>query len=63
MMLVIEPLNTQVDHPGYYLYHSDEAFQIVDEVGSPYVKVLYNIIICRLWKGILYPPLLGISIK
>ena len=40
--LVIEPLNTRVDHKGYYLWSAAEAFDIVDEVGSPYVKVLYD---------------------
>lgn len=43
MQLVIEPLNTLVDHPGYYLTHSDEAFAIVDAVASPHVKVLFDI--------------------
>ncbi|MFC1757471.1 hydroxypyruvate isomerase family protein [Planctomycetota bacterium] len=41
--LVIEPLNEQVDHPGYYLVKSDEAFQIIDEVGSSHVKVVFDI--------------------
>ncbi len=41
--LVIEPLNELVDHAGYYLIHSDEAFEIVDEVGSPRVKVVFDI--------------------
>jgi hydroxypyruvate isomerase len=41
--LVIEPLNELVDHPGYYLIRSNEAFDIVDEVGSPRVKVLFDI--------------------
>ena len=41
--LAIEPLNTQIDHPGYYLTHATEAFGIVREVGSPSVKVLYDI--------------------
>ena len=40
--LLIEPLNTQIDHPGYFLFNSEEAFRIVKEVGSPYVKVLYD---------------------
>ncbi|CAM4095321.1 TIM barrel protein [Paenibacillus alkaliterrae] len=51
IMLVIEPLNTLVDHPGYYLYNSKEAFQIVDEVGSPYVKVLYDIYHMQIMEG------------
>ncbi|MBM7569240.1 hydroxypyruvate isomerase family protein [Paenibacillus sacheonensis] len=41
--LVVEPLNMLVDHAGYYLVRSDEAFEIIDEVGSPYVKVLYDV--------------------
>lgn len=41
--LVIEPLNELVDHPGYYLIRSDEAFEIIDEVGSPNVKVVFDI--------------------
>lgn len=41
--LVFEPLNELVDHAGYYLIRSDEAFQIVDEVGSPRVKIVFDI--------------------
>ena len=41
--LVIEPLNLRVNHPGYYLAGSDEAFDIVREVASPNVKVLFDI--------------------
>ncbi len=41
--LVIEPLNELVDHPGYYLVRSDEAFRIIDEVGSPRVKVVFDL--------------------
>ena len=51
MMLVVEPLNTYVDHPGYYLYHSEEAFQIVGEVGSPYVRVLFDIYHMQIMEG------------
>ncbi len=41
--LVFEPLNELVDHAGYYLIRSDEAFEIVDEVDSPRVKVVFDI--------------------
>ena len=41
--LVIEPLNELVDHAGYYLIRSDEAFQIIEAVGSPRVKVVFDI--------------------
>ena len=41
--LVIEPLNELVNHPGYYLIRSDEAFDIIDEVGSESVKIVFDI--------------------
>lgn len=41
--LVFEPLNELVDHKGYFLIRSDEAFEIVDEVASPNVKVIFDI--------------------
>ena len=41
--LVIEPLNELVDHPGYYLIRSDEAFEIIDEVASPNIKVVFSL--------------------
>ncbi len=43
LTLVIEPLNDRIDHPGYYLVRSDEAFEIIDQVGSPSVKVVFDI--------------------
>lgn len=41
--LVIEPLNELIDHQGYYLVRSEEAFQIIDKVDSPYVRVVFDI--------------------
>ncbi len=41
--LVIEPLNELVDHAGYYLIQSQEAFQIIDEVNSPRIQVVFDI--------------------
>ncbi len=49
--LVFEPLNTLVDHQGYYLWSSEEAFQIVDEVQSDNVKVLYDIYHQQIMEG------------
>lgn len=43
LTLVIEPLNTLVDHKGYYLVRSDEAFDIIREVGSKNVRLLFDI--------------------
>jgi hydroxypyruvate isomerase len=41
--LLVEPLNVIVDHAGFFLSSSQEAFQIVEEVDSPNVKVLFDI--------------------
>jgi len=41
--LVIEPLNELVNHAGYFLVRSDEAFEIIDKVASPNVKVVFDI--------------------
>jgi hydroxypyruvate isomerase len=49
--LVLEPLNVLVDHQGYYLETSVEGFQVVDEVGSPAVKLLYDIYHQQITEG------------
>ncbi len=41
--LLLEPLNVLVDHPGNFLTTSAEALAIIREVGSPAVKLLYDI--------------------
>jgi hydroxypyruvate isomerase len=40
--LTIEPLNTRVNHIGYYLWSSEEGADIIDAVGSPNVKMLFD---------------------
>lgn len=49
--LVVEPLNTYVDHKGYYLYSSLEGFDIVREINSPNVKLLYDIYHQQIMEG------------
>lgn len=49
--LLVEPLNVAVDHPGYFLSSSEEAFGIVREAGSPNVKVLYDIYHQQITEG------------
>lgn len=41
--VMLEPLNVLVDHKDTYLYSSAEAFEIVREVNSGFVKVIYDI--------------------
>jgi len=49
--LVLEPLNTLVDHKGYYLHTAAEGFEIVREVGSPHVQLLYDIYHMQVMQG------------
>lgn len=49
--LLVEPLNLLVDHPGYFLSRSDEAFALVKEVDSDYVKVLFDIYHQQITEG------------
>ncbi|WP_322512486.1 hydroxypyruvate isomerase family protein [Chloroflexus sp.] len=39
--LLLEPRN-QIDHPGSFLWSSDEGFAIVRELGLPHVKLLFD---------------------
>jgi len=41
--LLLEPLNTQVDHPGCLLTRSDEAADLLDRVDHPNARMLYDI--------------------
>ena len=41
--LLLEPLNTLVDHPGYYLDDMDAAAKILRQVGSPRLKILCDL--------------------
>ena len=49
--MVLEPLNVLVNHQGYYLYSSLEAFQIIREVNCPEIKVLYDIYHQQITEG------------
>src|SRR5579864_2322439 len=49
--LIVEPLNTLVNHQGYYLNHAAEAFEIVREVASPNVKILFDIYHVQIMDG------------
>ena len=49
--LLVEPLNARVDHPGYYLTGSDEGFELIREVQSPNVKLLFDIYHQQITEG------------
>lgn len=41
--LLLEPLNTRVDHPGYFVDSTAEAMEVVDRVNDPAVMLLYDL--------------------
>ncbi len=42
-LLVVEPLNSIVDHPGYFLDSLPDALQLLEDVGHPAVRLLLDI--------------------
>ena len=57
--LAVEPLNTLVNHKGYYLYSSSEGFEIVNEAGSPNVKLLFDVYHQQVTEGNIISNLTG----
>jgi hydroxypyruvate isomerase len=49
--LLLEPLNTLVDHPRYFLDSAREGFAIVAEVGSPRIRLLYDAYHMQIMEG------------
>lgn len=49
--LLLEALNTLVNHPGYFLDSSDEGAAICREVGSPNMKLLYDVYHMQIMEG------------
>jgi hydroxypyruvate isomerase len=43
VVIALEPLNDLVNHPGYFLTSTVEALDIIDEVGRPEIRLLYDI--------------------
>ena len=54
-IIMLEPLNTYVNHPGYYLTSSAEAFAIVREVNHPLVKIVFDIYHQQIMEGNIIP--------
>jgi len=48
---VIEILNTYVNHAGYFLYYVRDGAELVERVGSPNVKLLFDIYHVQIMEG------------
>ncbi len=55
--LILEPLNTLVDHPGYFLERADEAAEIIRSVAHPQVRLLYDVYHQQITEGNLIPTI------
>jgi len=49
--LVLELLNSKVDHPDYQCDHTSWAFRAIEAVASPRVKILYDIYHMQIMEG------------
>ncbi|MBO9598875.1 MAG: TIM barrel protein [Cohnella sp.] len=51
IVLELEPLNGLVDHRGHFLQRSDESVSVVDQVGSPNVKLVFDVYHQQITEG------------
>jgi len=51
VMLILEPMNIRVDHPGHCLYGSPDAVRICREVDSPMVKINWDLYHMQISEG------------
>lgn len=54
--LLVEPLNTAVDHPGYFLTSLPESRRLIAEVNHPSIRLLLDVY--HLW--LMHPDLLDL---
>jgi hydroxypyruvate isomerase len=50
-ILFLEPLNTQVDHPGYFLDSSGEGSALIRSIASPNLRLLYDVYHMQIMEG------------
>jgi hydroxypyruvate isomerase len=51
VMLILEPMNGRVDHPGHCLYGSTDALNICREVNSPFVRINWDLYHMQISEG------------
>src|SRR4029077_1455293 len=47
----LEPLNTKIDHPGYPLPRVEDVARLIELVGSPRIKVLFDVYHAQVEEG------------
>jgi hydroxypyruvate isomerase len=51
VMMILEPMNGRVDHPGHCLYGSPDAVRICREVDSPFCKINWDLYHMQISEG------------
>jgi len=51
IVLEVEPLNGLIDHAGHFLQRSDESVGVIDQVGSPNVKLVFDVYHQQITEG------------
>ncbi|OIQ11008.1 hydroxypyruvate isomerase family protein [Neomoorella thermoacetica] len=51
VILVLEALNTKIDHVGNFLAYTKDAAEVVKLVNSPYIKILYDVYHMQIMEG------------
>ncbi|MDF2524553.1 MAG: Hydroxypyruvate isomerase [Clostridiales bacterium] len=49
--LVLEALNTLIDHPGNFLAYTKDSVELIKMVNSRYIKVLYDVYHMQIMEG------------
>lgn len=57
--LVLEPLNTLVDHAGYFLKESNVGFELIREINSSHIKLLFDVYHQQITEGNIIKNLLS----
>jgi hydroxypyruvate isomerase len=55
LILVAEPLNTYVDHPGFFITSNHQMYLLMKAVNSPSCKLLYDVYHSQINEGNLIP--------
>lgn len=51
MIAIVELLNSNVDHPGYFLNTVEDGVELIRRVGSPHVKLLFDMYHVQVMQG------------
>jgi hydroxypyruvate isomerase len=51
LTLVLEPLNLLVNHPGYLVAESGEAWLMMKSIGNPHIKILFDMYHQQITEG------------